>query len=113
MRFDQQSFQLAFNVVMITAVTSLTVICRLLRRDNQNLTIELSGRPPRKIIRPEPLSAAVNTRAADRVQASAAPEPAPVARPAVAQQDIRQYVAKRSRRWLDVQQSVRATAPAR
>src|SRR2546426_1182442 len=42
MQFDLASLQLVVNIVMITAVASLAVICDLLRRDNQKLTLELS-----------------------------------------------------------------------
>lgn len=94
MELVQPAFTLIFNVVMITSVTSLALICRFLRRDNQKLMDELTqmGQEVGHVLEipsaePAPVSMQHRTVTAT----------APVQ---TEQQDIRGYVANRKRGWV-------------
>jgi hypothetical protein len=107
MEIHQPEMQLVFNVVAITAITSLTVISHLLKKDKDKLAIELKLR--RSASRNES-----TTPAAEPAQSSAAnggeADPAKPARPAQAsadqdgmaamRQDIREFVAGRAQGWV-------------
>jgi len=86
MGFDPHALQLLLNVVVITGVTSLTLLWYLRRRDHLRLRRE---DPPASTARTEPA-----------VQGHATTECAPVVcDSAKGDQDIRQYVARRSPEW--------------
>jgi hypothetical protein len=87
MQLDQPQLQLIANVVGITAVTSLVLICAILKRDKDKLAAEMK------------------LRAQETALPSAAPAspPEPAPRPSVTantRQDIRQFVAERARVWM-------------
>ncbi|HXP84733.1 MAG TPA: hypothetical protein VN841_08445 [Bryobacteraceae bacterium] len=94
MELDQSKLQLILNVLMITGLTSLALICRLLRRDNQRLTAELHRRPERSRI---PLK--VSTRKAAPNAGVPLHSVATPNTPSMLQHDIRQYVAQRMQSW--------------
>jgi len=77
-----------FNVVMITGVTSLAIICHLLREDNKKLALKARVR--------EQQERYTSTRL-DRGSESMPAAPGPFAH-----QDIRQFVAGRSQEWSKV-----------
>lgn len=99
MECNPSQIQLLFNVIAITAITSLALFCVLLKRDKNKLISELNlrsyqernqpgvstlkeGPPPNLESPPEPARAAAS-------DASAA-----------ANQDIREYVARRVDSWI-------------
>lgn len=86
MQPDQPTLTLIVNVILVTGITSLALICHFLKRDKENLTAELTQQ------REE------HKRSASRsvTEPSTAPE-APVRGE---QQDIRGYVAKRKQDWI-------------
>ena len=87
MGLDQRTLQLMFNVVMITGVTSLAIICHLLREDNKRLALKARFGEQQDY---------TSTRLAREPECvPAAPEP-------FAHQDIRQFVAGRSQEWSKV-----------
>ncbi len=91
MGHDQSTLQLLFNVVMITGVTSLAIICHLLRQDNKKLTLKARFR--------EQQERYVSTRLGRETECVPA-----LAEP-IAHQDIRQFVARRSQEWNKVSDS--------
>ncbi len=93
---ELNQLQLIFNVVAITAITSLAVMCALLKRDKDKLAAEISVRTNRSL---------------NQSQAPAAtPQPAPrVPVPSSTQQDIRQFVAHRAQGWMAPSMSSRLT----
>ena len=86
MQLDHPTLQLIFNVVTITGVTSVALICHLRKRDNQKLAAELNLRQTRDRLHSEIVT--VQT-------ASSASMPEQSAMP----QDIRQFVARRAQVW--------------
>jgi len=91
MELDGPTLQLIFNVVMITAVTSLATFCCLLRRANKQLTSELNQ--PRVF---KSTFAEYGVDPGPRVDTAKEPSPnvpLPVA------QDIREFVTHRSQAW--------------
>ena len=91
MVLDQSTLQLLFNVVMITAVTSLATFCYLLRRANKQLTSELNQ--PRVF---KPTFTEYGGDSKSRVDTAIEPGPT---LPSQADQDIREFVAHRSQSW--------------
>lgn len=85
MGLDQNTLQLVFNVVLITGVTSLAVMCHLLRQDNKKLTLKARFR--------EQQERYISTRLGRESESAPA-----LAEPS-AQPDIRQFVARRSQEW--------------
>jgi hypothetical protein len=103
MELDPTKLQLIFNVGMITGVTSLALINRLLKRDNHRLAVELNLRPERPLIVSE-IATRNSVRSSTPPQRSAnTPEaPACATAPSVqpmVRQDIRQYVSQRLQGW--------------
>lgn len=98
MELDPTKLQLIFNVTMITGVTTLALVCRLLKRDNQKLAVELLSRqtPALRGVSsasvPDP--SAPKQKALERKAVRIAPRAVPVA-----QQDIREFVAQRVHGW--------------
>ncbi len=90
MEIDHPTLQLLFNVVMITGVTSLAAFCYLLRRANKQLTAELNQRQgsERKFV---DYGVTVGSALDTVSQRPNAPPPV--------RQDIREFVANRSRKW--------------
>ena len=91
MELNQQALQWLLNVVIITGFTSLGVLCYVLKQDNEKLTLELAesqGRDDRPQI----------TMARSTLPESSEEDTDPKASSA-AQQDIRHFVARRSRDW--------------
>lgn len=82
MGLDQSALQLVWNVVLITAVSSLAIICHMLRQDNKKLTVRAKLRDQERAI-----SARI-----DRDSQILAVHPE-----LNAQQDIRQFVTRRSK----------------
>jgi hypothetical protein len=82
--------QLIFNVIAITGLTSLAVICRMLKRDNEKLTVELRERNGHTL--------KIRTRRMPRASVLAK-------RPASPEEDIRQYVSRRMDKWIEIQQA--------
>jgi hypothetical protein len=78
---DQPALQLILNVVMITGVTSLALICHLLKRDNQKLALELTLRREEDRRNPKILTAQAAFVCSEH-------------------EDIRQYVAVRKHDWI-------------
>jgi hypothetical protein len=94
MGFDQRALQLLLNVVVVTGITSLTLLWYLRRRDHQKVSAELKLRLEQP---PLPTLAARTERAPEeRGEAEFAPvlDTLPSG-----DQDIRRYVARRSREW--------------
>lgn len=94
MGFDERALQLLLNVVVITGITSLTLIWYLRKRDHQRVSAELKLRleqPPLP-----PLAAQTERPPEGRGEAEYAPVPDTLQS---ADQDIRRYVARRSREW--------------
>lgn len=87
MTYDAANIQLVFNVIAITGVTSLAVMCGMLRRDNEKLTKELQERSGQAL------------KAPARRQATNVTPKAP------ASEDIRKYVSQRLDRWMEIQQA--------
>jgi hypothetical protein len=104
MELDPTKLQLIFNVGMITGVTSLAVICRLLKRDNQKLSVELKQRNERRVVHTEIMRRkAVPSPWEPEHSANllGAPDRAAVRKaPPEVRQDIRQYVAQRAQSWM-------------
>ena len=86
MELDQPTLQLIFNVVTITGVTSVALICYLRKRDNQKLAAELNLRKTRDRLD------------SDIVTVQTAPAASIPAQSAV-HQDIRDFVARRAQNW--------------
>lgn len=92
MQLDQPKLQWAFNLVMITGTTSLAAFCYMLRRANKQLTSELDhqrglGRSP-----------ANHDGGTLGSRLDTPKEPSPNER-LTGQQDIREFIAHRSREW--------------
>jgi hypothetical protein len=126
MELDQPHLQLIFNVIAITAVTSLAAICYLLKRDNQELSASQfdpprgqEPQPPRNLAPPPPAVAKTQPHAAPQlvtqqvatpprvVEAPPAPRalPLPEARlqaqaPPARDTDISRFVAQRAQGWV-------------
>ena len=95
MGLDQSALQLVCNVVVITGVTSLAVICYLLRQDNKKLTLKLRIRERQRYI-----STPRTNGVAPEVLGHES-ECTPALKVPVGHQDIRQFVARRSQEWND------------
>jgi len=96
MEFNQPQLQLIFNVIAITAITSLAVMCALLKRDKDKLATEINLRRNRSLHSSK--------------TPAAPPQPTPgVSVPSGAQQDIRQFVAHRAQSWMAPSLSSRLT----
>jgi hypothetical protein len=85
--------QLAFNLISITAITSLALFCVLLNRDKNKLITELHRQ--RNQDRRQPSVNGLKEEAVREASRPAARE----ANPAV-DQDIRQFVARRIDGWI-------------
>lgn len=83
MQPDQPALTLIFNVIMVTGITSLAVICHFLKRDKQKLMAEL-----------------MQQREEHKRNASLSMSEARVAPVSAERQDIRGYVAKRKQDWI-------------
>jgi hypothetical protein len=97
MQLDLATLQLVVNVVMITGVTSLAVICHLLKRDNQKLTNELNVRcqqVPRITFQAAPKAFMPEQDSQPEQECVAALHSLPIKHP-----DIRRYVAQRAHGW--------------
>jgi hypothetical protein len=93
MEFDPSHLQLVFNVIAITGLTSLALICSILKRDNEKLRGELGRRAP-------------DTRGSQPVPPASATSVCTITRkgvPANSDQDIRRYVSRRMHDWIKVQ----------
>ena len=86
MELDQPTLQLIFNVVTITGVTSVALICHLRRRDKQKLAAELNLRQTRDRLHSEIVT--VQTAPAASIPEQSATH-----------QDIREFVARRAQNW--------------
>jgi len=91
MQLKQQALQWLLNVVIITGFTSLVVLCYVLKQDNKKLTLELAEGQ----VRDERTKI---TMARSTLPESAEQDTDPKASSA-AHQDIRHFVAQRSRHW--------------
>ena len=81
------NFQLVGNIITITALTSLALICGILKRDNDRLNAQMQHSRREKAQRAEGTSPVTT--------------PKPV--------DIREFVAQRSQTWMNPQSSNAAT----
>jgi hypothetical protein len=96
MELNQPQVQLIFNVIAITAITSLAVMCALLKRDKDNLAAEINRRSHGSLNQSE--------------APAALPQPTPrVSVPPSTQQDIRQFVAHRAQVWMAPSMASRLT----
>jgi hypothetical protein len=102
MDLQHPQLQLIFNVIAITAVTSLALICSLLKRDKDHLATELNRRRIQRATAPA-------MQPARAPSASAAPVAAAM------DQDIRQFVARRAQSWItpSVSSGARVGSPAK
>ena len=92
MELNQPTLQWLLSVGMITGFTSLTVSCYILKRDNKKLALELAHRQ-------SPNEHPEITMPRSAVPASKSElKPIPAASP-LEHQDIRHFVAQRSRDW--------------
>jgi hypothetical protein len=109
MELDRLTLQLIFNVVTVTVATSLALVCYLLNADNQRLAAELKRRNAQDRTGAEsvtPAAASVPEPSSIVPEPVHVPElPAAVAAPPTAQQDIRQFVARRAQDWMLAQAS--------
>jgi hypothetical protein len=105
MEFDPSRLQLWFNLIAITAITSLALFCFLLKRDKDRLTTELhqlrsQGRKP-------PSVSTLREKQSPKLESTPKPQPAagrvrppgPDASP-TSHQDIREFVARRVDGWI-------------
>src|ERR1700681_4749507 len=92
MELDQAALQWLLNVGIITGFTSLTVSCYVLKRDNKKLALELAHRQSRNK-HPE----FKMTRSA--APASTSEQNIDLEASRLEHQDIRHFVARRSREW--------------
>jgi len=83
MELDQPALQWLLNVVMITGFTSLVVLCYVLKKENQKITLELA----RRQLRDDAPAVSISEQKTDRTKSP------------VQHQDIRDFVARRSRDW--------------
>jgi len=93
MELDQPALQWLLNVVVITGFTSLVVLCYVLKKENQRLTLKLAHRQ----LRDE--QSAITTRASGPEGLLSRQITHPTELP-LERQDIRDFVAQRSRDWL-------------
>ncbi|HSR06866.1 MAG TPA: hypothetical protein VLM42_06935 [Bryobacteraceae bacterium] len=91
MGLDQRTLQLVLNVVLVTGVTSLAIICHLLRQDNKKLALQARFR--------EQQERYISARQGHESECM------PALNVPVAHQDIRQFVARRSQEWNKVSDS--------
>jgi hypothetical protein len=90
MTYDLSQLQVIFNVFAISSLTGLAILCALLKRDNDKLAVELRDRM------------------------SNGPKPAPKHDQAIAphevlaasDENIRQYVSRRSQNWIEPQKTL-------
>jgi len=102
MALDLPLLQLIFNVIALTGLASLALICTILKHDNRKLTGELTGYRaqggPDNAIRatqPDPLP---STAESEMAQYSA---------PLAADLEIRQYVSHRMQDWIGIQEAAK------
>jgi hypothetical protein len=95
MTLDLTHLQLVFNVVAITGLSSMTVICTILKRDKEELTAELKVWRDQGWHGPQP-------RASHPASQASAPEGSTIQAP-TPDPDIRQYVRQRMQEWVEVQ----------
>lgn len=89
MALDHSKLQLLFNVIAITAVTSLTLIWYLRKRDRENMVIRMAALRQ---------AAAARTQKAPEEHAHAETDPA-IALPGT-KPDIRNFVTNRATGWM-------------
>jgi hypothetical protein len=90
---ESRQIELVFNLIAITAITSLALFCVLLKRDKDKLTAELI------LWRNELRTRSSLQSLQDESQRDDSPAAAPDTHPA-AHQDIRQFVARRVQGWI-------------
>ena len=94
MRIDLRALALFLNVVMITSLTSWALMLHLGRRDNKSLRVRLILRPGRSFV---PVSAQTGE---GPKESSGKSECASILNTLPSgEEDIRQYIARRSREW--------------
>lgn len=96
MALDQPALQLILNVVMTTVATSMALICHLLRRDNQRLHAELDRRTEQ--VQSPSISTTPEKIGSQLSSAPVLTQAPPLRRDA--QQDISEYVKRRSQNWI-------------
>jgi hypothetical protein len=93
MTYEPTHFQLIFNVVALTGLTSLAVICGILKHDNDKLIVELRKRHWHGL----------------KIRAGRPPSQASANRgtiaPAEDREDIRHYVSRRLQDWIEIQKA--------
>ena len=95
MGFDQRALQLLLNVVAITGVTSMALMWHLRRRDNKKLQVNLSLQKQQGPFVPVPAQTDHGPKElGGESEGCATRNTTPGG-----DQDIRQYVARRSREW--------------
>ena len=94
MELDRPTLQLIYNIVMITGVTSLALICQLLKRDKHKLNIERNLRSEKD--RPPSASRCCESQRVEALNAL------PMMHP-----DIREYVTRRAQDWRARSQAAR------
>ena len=92
MELDQPALQWLLNVGMITGFTSLTVSCYVLKRENKKLALELAHR--RSLNEQPEIAVTPSAAPALTMELTMGPHLSPVRH-----QDIRHFVAQRSRDW--------------
>jgi hypothetical protein len=92
MELDQPALQWLFNVVTITGFTSLVVLCYVLKKENQKLTLELAHTQLRD--EHSEITIRASTGAGSISEQKTGPTELPLEH-----QDIRNFVARRSRDW--------------
>ena len=92
MELDQPALQWLFNVVVITGFNILVVLCYVFKKENQKLTFELAHRRLRD--QHSDIAMRASAPAGSISEQKAGPTELPM-KP----QDIRDFVARRSRDW--------------
>jgi hypothetical protein len=94
MGIDQRAFQLLLNVAIITSATSLTVMWFLRRQDIKKVSRQISIREEQVPLASLPAQVAPAPRQLRKIDSTPVLHTLPSG-----DQDIRQYVARRSREW--------------
>jgi len=92
MELNQPALQWLLNVVMITGFTSLVVLCYVLKKENQTLTLELVQR--QLWYKHSEIAIRASAHAGSISEQKTGPTELPLEH-----QDIRDFVARRSRDW--------------
>jgi len=111
---SMEALQLIVNVIVITAVTALTLTWYLKKRDDQKLTVEHTlRRQPDRHEPTTPIRSSTMDHRRDclKEKLSAPGSLQVVPTPAIAQ-DIRQFVAHRAREWANLSVAT-TTSPGR